>query len=71
VPKGARRSPSAVVAEAIESLASEMDEQRRLLEQILQVCRDNADGLSQHRQHAMSAVSDLGERVKQLETRLR
>jgi hypothetical protein len=70
VPKGARRSPSAVVAEAIESLASEMDEQRRLLEQILQVCRDNADGLS-HRQHAMSAVSDLGERVKQLETRLR
>lgn len=66
-----KRKPSQVVAEAIRELAAEQDSNRVLLLEIKDVLVTLVDGLSEHRQHTMQAVSDLGKRVQQLETRLR
>lgn len=59
------------IAEALRAIADEQDAQRRLLEQILQICRDTADGLSQHRQHTIQQVDDMGRTQRDHGRRLR
>ena len=63
------RKPSQVVAEAIRELSHELDEQRQLLTDIKGILVHLSDGLSEHRQHTMQAVNELGKRVLQLEAR--
>lgn len=61
------RTPSRVAAQAINELSHELDEQRWLLEEIkgllVQLSRDQTE----HRQHTIQSVSDLGARVLRLE----
>lgn len=64
-------SRNAAIAEALQELAAGQDRQNDLLEQILQVCRDTADGLNEHRSHTIQQVSDMGKEQRDHERRLR
>lgn len=66
-----KRTPSRVAAQAITALAQELDEQRELLEEIKGLLVEQNRQLTEHRQHTLQAVDDLGARVRQVETRLR
>ncbi len=59
------------IAEALSEGAAELDEQRRLLNQILQVCTTTADGLNQHISHAMEQANEYGRKQHDHERRLR
>jgi hypothetical protein len=60
-----------VAAEAIRELSTGIDKQMVILEDIKQLLIDLTDGLSEHRAHTITAIDDLGARVRQMETRLR
>jgi len=64
-------SRNEAIAEALSEVAAELDEQRRLLNQILQVCRDTADGLNEHRSHTLGQVDDMGKKQRDQDRRLR
>lgn len=64
-----KRTRAAITAAGFEELAAELDEQRQLLEQILQVCRDTADGLGEHRAHTRDSIDRLGTRMHSVERR--
>ena len=64
-------SRNEAIAEALSEVAAELEEQRRLLEQILQVCVTTADGLSDHRAHTIQQVDDMGKEQRDHERRLR
>lgn len=62
-----KRTPSKVAAEAIRELAREMDDQRRLLEEIKELLVKMASDVGDTRREARQSVSDLGARVLRLE----
>ncbi len=64
-------SRNSAIAESLTELAAELDEQRTLLQQILQVCTTTADGLNEHRAHTLQQVDDMGKKQRDHDRRLR
>ncbi len=63
--------PGRVAAAVAVSVDQKLGHYAVKLDQAIDAIRDTADGLSEHRQHTMGAVSDLGADVIDLKTKVR
>lgn len=62
------RTSREIMAAGFEEIDTRLTNIDHKLDQVITVLRDLADGLSEHRQHTIQSVSDIGAEVRQLRT---